>query len=217
MKYFVTAVLALALAGAAASVQADPPPDKHDHKDTHADHAAPPPKKPDVVAKNKQRTVDREDARLHSEQRTVNSEDARLHSEQRNVNNADARVHREQAAVNHDADHGHPGLGYQSHGLRANDHGRVAYSVNVYPQRFTVARRFHIDSYAYPGGWYARSWNYGDRLPDGWFAPQFYLNFGLYGLTTPPIGCEWVREGPDAVLVDIYTGQVLSVASGVFY
>jgi Ni/Co efflux regulator RcnB len=82
---------------------------------------------------------------------------------------------------------------------------------------FTPQRRFHFAGGGYPGGWYARTWGYGDYLPVGWFTPDFYLDFGYYGLPEPPVGCEWVREGPDAVLVDVWTGEVLSVDSGIFY
>ena len=71
--------------------------------------------------------------------------------------------------------------------------------------------------YAYPHGWYAYDWEYGDFLPSGWFAPTYYLNWGYYGLPAPPIGCEWVREGNDALLVDVWTGEVLSIYRGIFY
>jgi len=33
----------------------------------------------------------------------------------------------------------------------------------------------------------------------------------------PPVGCEWVRVGSDALLVDIWTGEVLSVEYGLFW
>jgi Ni/Co efflux regulator RcnB len=78
-------------------------------------------------------------------------------------------------------------------------------------------RRFHVRPPAYPGGWRYRSWGFGQFLPFGWYEPGFYLDWGGYGLPEPPIGCEWVREGPDAVLVDVWTGEVLSVYRGVFW
>jgi hypothetical protein len=40
---------------------------------------------------------------------------------------------------------------------------------------------------------------------------------GVRSLPARRSGCEWVREGSDAVLVNIWTGEVLSVASGVFW
>ena len=33
----------------------------------------------------------------------------------------------------------------------------------------------------------------------------------------PPIGCEWVRVGNDALLVDIWTGRVVAVYYGLFW
>jgi Ni/Co efflux regulator RcnB len=214
MKYFVTAVLALALAGAAASAQADTPPDNHDHKDAHADHAKAPPKKADDAA-NKQRTLDRDDANLHSKEKSIYKKDDALHGKEKALDNKDASLHNEQNRIDHEKSA--LGHSYESHGLRANDHGRPVFSVNVYRPEFFATRRFHLDGYGYPGGWYAHTWGYGDVLPSGWYEPRFYLNFGLYGLLAPPIGAEWVRQGPDAVLVDVWTGQVLSVERGVFY
>ena len=71
--------------------------------------------------------------------------------------------------------------------------------------------------YRYPGGWYARSWSYGDFLPYGWFNGYYYLNAAAYGLPYPPIGCEWVRVGQDALLVDVWTGRVVAVYYGLFW
>ncbi len=51
----------------------------------------------------------------------------------------------------------------------------------------------------------------------GWYGSGYYLNFWSYGLPNPPIGCEWVRVGDDAMLVDIWSGEVLSVYYGIFW
>jgi hypothetical protein len=64
---------------------------------------------------------------------------------------------------------------------------------------------------------YARRWSYGDYLPGGWYGSSYYLNAGQFGLPYPPIGCEWVRVGNDALLVDVWSGQVLSVFYGLFW
>jgi len=37
------------------------------------------------------------------------------------------------------------------------------------------------------------------------------------GLQPPPPGFQWVRQGPDVVLVNLRTGQIIDVAYGVFY
>jgi len=112
---------------------------------------------------------------------------------------------------------GPAGMGFQAHGLRPQDHGRVTFRVGLFAPMVVVSQRYHAPPPAYPGGWYYRGWGYGDYLPFGWFTPGFYLGWANYGLPPPPIGCEWVREGQDAVLVDVWTGQVLSVYRGVFW
>ena len=101
--------------------------------------------------------------------------------------------------------------------LRGRDQGRAWYRPGLVPQQFSAQQRFHAGWYSRPNGWYARRWSFGDFLPWGWFAPDYYLDSEDYGLPYPPIGCEWVREGSDAVLVNVWTGQVLSVAYGVFW
>jgi len=113
---------------------------------------------------------------------------------------------------------GHPqGLQFHQHALRGRDQGRVYYSAGNFRAHMVVTNRFHVAVWSRPGGWYYRPWVFGMFLPWGWFLPAYYLDWGLYDLPPPPIGCEWVREGPDAVLVDIWTGEILSVYSGVFY
>ncbi|HKD21615.1 MAG TPA: RcnB family protein, partial [Rhizomicrobium sp.] len=39
----------------------------------------------------------------------------------------------------------------------------------------------------------------------------------LFDLAIPPYGFEWVRYGDDALLVNVYTGQILEVEYDVFY
>jgi Ni/Co efflux regulator RcnB len=108
-------------------------------------------------------------------------------------------------------------LGFQNHAARGRDQGRVGYSANTFEPRYRAQRQFRFGGYrSYPSGWGWRNWSYGQFLPFGWYAPQYYLSWDDYGLPAPPVGCEWIAEGPDAVLVDVWTGQVLSVYSGVF-
>ena len=109
---------------------------------------------------------------------------------------------------------GLPGAGQQ---LRGRDQGRAWFRPGLVPQQFSAQQRFHVGWNSRPNGWYARRWSFGDFLPWGWFAPDYYLDFQDYGLPYPPVGCEWVREGSDAVLVNVWTGEVLSVAYGVFW
>jgi Ni/Co efflux regulator RcnB len=107
-----------------------------------------------------------------------------------------------------------PGFG---HPPRGRDVGRTPYNPNLFPPQFRVTRRFHIAPYHPPRGWYSRQWGLGDFLPFGWFTSTYYLNWAAYGLPPPPFGCEWVREGDDALLVDVWSGEVLSVYENIFW
>lgn len=62
------------------------------------------------------------------------------------------------------------------------------------------------------------NWRYGEVLPWSWYTPNYYLtDYWRYGLSTPPIGMEWVRVGRDALLVDIFTGRVYQVVTYLFW
>lgn len=108
-------------------------------------------------------------------------------------------------------------LQFNQHAMRGRDQGRGWYDPDRWRRGGEAEEHFHVGVWERPHGWYYHRWYYGDYLPWGWFAPTFYLDWGDYDLPPPPVGCEWVREGDDAVLVDIWTGQVLSVEYGVFY
>jgi Ni/Co efflux regulator RcnB len=101
--------------------------------------------------------------------------------------------------------------------LRPQDQGRSQFDPNRFRHSYFAQRRYNAGAYYQPRGWYYRRWGFGDILPFGWFASNYYLSAFDYGLPPPPIGAEWVRNGPDAVLVDIWSGEVLSVEYGVFY
>jgi Ni/Co efflux regulator RcnB len=110
------------------------------------------------------------------------------------------------------------GLGFQNHALRGRDQGRSYYSANAVSRQYRAQRQYRFGGYSvFPSGWAYRSWYFGAFLPLGWYSSQYYLDWADYGLPPPPIGCEWIAEGPDAVLVDVWTGEVLSVYQGVFY
>lgn len=78
-------------------------------------------------------------------------------------------------------------------------------------------QRYRAPAYRYPRGFYVRQWSFGDYLPGGWYGQSYYLDAWQYGLPYPPVGCEWVRVGADALLVDVWSGQVLSVYYGLFW
>jgi len=97
--------------------------------------------------------------------------------------------------------------------------GGPRYTPQAYPHEVNIGRqyRFH-GQWNQPQGYHYQRWGYGDHLPLGWFAASFWINDFLdYDLSPPPYGYAWVREGPDAVLVNVYDGTVVEVAYGVFY
>ncbi len=114
-----------------------------------------------------------------------------------------------------DWDH-HDDRGFDTHPPRDRDHGRSWFQEGRFHESFEARHRYRAPFYR-PYGWSYQRWSYGEHLPFGWFAPNYYLNGGAYGLPAPPVGCEWVRQGGDAVLVDVWTGEVLSVYYDAFY
>ena len=103
------------------------------------------------------------------------------------------------------------------HAVRHAEHKALHRYAKV--RRFIHAsRRFHVGAYRRPNGWYAHRWVIGDRLPRGWFARDYWLSdWAIYGLWAPIDGLIWVRVGPDAMLVDPVTGEVIAVDYGLFF
>lgn len=95
---------------------------------------------------------------------------------------------------------------------------RRRYDVTRYNRNFNSTRRFRVDSYRQPYGYSYRRWNYGQRLPRNYYVRHFWLtNFLVYGLFAPPPGYVWVRYGPDALLIDEETGEIVQVRYNMFY
>jgi len=68
-----------------------------------------------------------------------------------------------------------------------------------------------------PEGWSYQRWGYGQTLPTAYWGRGYWLDgYSDYGLIDPPYGYVWVRYGPDALLIDVENGQILSVMYGVF-
>jgi hypothetical protein len=76
----------------------------------------------------------------------------------------------------------------------------------------------HTHPFIYPNGWAYRQWAVGAVLPPLFLTPDyFYPDWASLGLDPPPPGYQWVRYGPDLLLVELDNGQVVDVAYGVFY
>jgi Ni/Co efflux regulator RcnB len=93
-----------------------------------------------------------------------------------------------------------------------------AYDPRHYHHNYVAVHRYHWRLYVRPHGWYYRRWVYGEHFPDIFWARDYWItDYWLFGLAIPPYGCEWVRYGNDAVLINIETGEILQVIYGIYY
>jgi Ni/Co efflux regulator RcnB len=81
-----------------------------------------------------------------------------------------------------------------------------------------ATHRFHAGIYRAPPGYHYRRWGYGQFLPSLYWGRDYWLtDFLAFGLFAPPDGLIWVRYGPDAMLIDQNTGEIIQVDYGAFY
>jgi Ni/Co efflux regulator RcnB len=87
-----------------------------------------------------------------------------------------------------------------------------------FPPVMSAQNRFRAGYYRPPYGYYSRAWGFGDFLPRPWFVHDYWLdNFLDFGLPYPPPGYTWVRVGPDALMIDRFTGRIVQVVRGIFW
>jgi Ni/Co efflux regulator RcnB len=75
-----------------------------------------------------------------------------------------------------------------------------------------------------PGYWHGphagfgyHGWGFGAYLPEAVLAPAYFVaDFVDYGLAAPPADFEWVQDGPNALLVNLDSGQVVQVVPNAF-
>jgi Ni/Co efflux regulator RcnB len=73
-------------------------------------------------------------------------------------------------------------------------------------------------AFRFPEGFKYQTWTTGGILPPVFLAaPYFYDGYATLGLGAPPAGYQWVRYGPDLLLVNVHTGRIADVVDGVFY
>ena len=79
--------------------------------------------------------------------------------------------------------------------------------------------RFRAEPYRWPSArWQGYRWTRGARLPAIFLLQDYFLSdYDTLGLGPAPYGFQWVRVGYDALLVDLYTGQIRDVVPGVFF
>jgi hypothetical protein len=69
--------------------------------------------------------------------------------------------------------------------------------------------RVQLSPFVYPNGWAYRRWAIGAALPALFLAPAYYYaDWATLGLDPPPPGFQWVRYGPDLLLVNVADGQI---------
>lgn len=78
--------------------------------------------------------------------------------------------------------------------------------------------RVHVRPFIYPPGFAYRRWEVGAALPPAFLVRDYwYTDWAALGFDPPPPGFQWVRYGPDMLLVNEITGQVAEVQYDVFY
>lgn len=71
--------------------------------------------------------------------------------------------------------------------------------------------------YHYPHGYHYHRWVVGRPLPRVYLVPNYYYSgYGALGLAAPPHNFQWIRYGPDLMLVNLATGNVVDIRYGVF-
>lgn len=72
-------------------------------------------------------------------------------------------------------------------------------------------------AFRYPVGYSYRRWAIGGLLPRAFLVPAYYYSgYVALGLMAPQAGYQWVRYGPDIILVNLRTGNVVDIRYGVF-
>lgn len=98
-----------------------------------------------------------------------------------------------------------------------NNRGRDWRSYGNYHRDWRPTRRFRAPAYRRPPGWYSARWSFGQILPSLFWSRDYWLDYRMYDLPPPPYGAVWVRVGDDALMIDDYSGEIITVAYNVFY
>lgn len=76
---------------------------------------------------------------------------------------------------------------------------------------------FHLGIYIDPFNYGYRPFNIGYRLQPLYYTQDYWFDPGMYGLPYPQPGTRWIRYWNDALLVDIYTGEVVDAIQNFFW
>jgi Ni/Co efflux regulator RcnB len=114
---------------------------------------------------------------------------------------------------NHMGDHT-PGNDNTMHASNGGHHAQIDVKFRI---AATATHHFHAGAYRAPSGYAYRRHNIGDRLDAAFYARDYWLtDYATYDLMAPPDGYVWVRFGPDALLIDEDTGEVVRIQYGLF-
>jgi len=145
------------------------------------------------------------------------------HAREHDGDRQEERGHRGDNRAEHDR--GHEQNVREERGRRAEErvfaeHRDFGYHRGENGPKFKYKGRSYIavnaPRFVYPRGWGYRHWVAGTFLPTIFIAEPYFIDFAWIGLPPPPPGYRWVRYGPDAVLVDVYTRRITDVAYDVF-
>jgi hypothetical protein len=76
---------------------------------------------------------------------------------------------------------------------------------------------FRAPPYRWPGGFGYRPIIVGGYLPPVFWSPDYFVvDYNYYGVDAPPSDYGWIRYGPDLLLMQLDTGQVLQDVPGAF-
>jgi Ni/Co efflux regulator RcnB len=77
---------------------------------------------------------------------------------------------------------------------------------------------FHVGIYYDPFGWRYQPFDIGWRMWPAYYGQRYWISDPWdYQLPVPPPGTVWVRYWDDALLVDIYSGEVVDVIRNFFW
>lgn len=76
---------------------------------------------------------------------------------------------------------------------------------------------FRLGVYFDPFGYNYQRFDIGYRLSPAYYGQNYWFDPGMYGLPYPPPGTQWIRYWNDALLVDIYSGQVIDAIPNFFW
>jgi Ni/Co efflux regulator RcnB len=86
-----------------------------------------------------------------------------------------------------------------------------------YRKTVTSKKRYNATAFVAPSGFTYRRFQVGEHVPNLLLSDRVVLNdYQNYALESPPSGLTWIRDGQDALLIDMRTGEVIQADYDVF-